>query len=73
MPIAESMKGLIDLQKEKTSCNAYKNEVVYEGDQLSSINYIGFLFNGENIRIRPRAIIITECIEKRIPKEDQKK
>lgn len=52
----ESMKGLIDLQKEKTSCYTYKNEVVYEGDQPSSINYLGFLFNGKNIRIRPRAI-----------------
>lgn len=52
----ESMKGLIDLQKEKTSCYTYKNEVVYEGDQPSSINYLGFLFDGKNIRIRPRAI-----------------
>ena len=52
----ESMKGLIDLQKEKTSCYTYKNEVVYEGDRPSSINYLGFLFDGKNIRIRPRAI-----------------
>ena len=52
----ESMKGLVDLQKEKTSCYTYKNEVVYEGDQPSSINYLGFLFDGKNIRIRPRAI-----------------
>lgn len=52
----ESMKGLIDLQKEKTSCYTYKDEVIYEGDQASSINYLGFLFDGKNIRIRPRAI-----------------
>lgn len=52
----ESMKGLVDLQKEKTSCYTYKNEVVYEGDQPSSINYLGFLFDGKSIRIRPRAI-----------------
>lgn len=52
----ESMKGLIDLQKEKTSCYTYKNRVVYEGDQPSSINYLGFLFDGKNIRLRPRAI-----------------
>ena len=52
----ESMKGLIDLQKEKTSCYTYKNEVVYEGDRPSSINYLGFLFDGKSIRIRPRAI-----------------
>ena len=52
----ESMKGLINLQKEKTSCYTYKNEVVYEGGQPSSINYLGFLFDGKNIRIRPRAI-----------------
>lgn len=52
----ESMKGLVDLQKGKTSCYTYKNEVVYEGDRLSSINYLGFLFDGKSIRIRPRAI-----------------
>lgn len=52
----ESMKGLIDLQKEKTSCYTYKDEVIYEGNQPSSINYLGFLFDGKNIRIRPRAI-----------------
>ena len=52
----ESMKGLIDLQKEKTSCYTYKDEVIYECDQPSSINYLGFLFDGKNIRIRPRAI-----------------
>ena len=52
----ESMKGLIDLQKENTSCYTYKDEVIYEGDQPSSINYLGFLFDGKNIRIRPRAI-----------------
>ena len=52
----ESMKGLIDLQKEKTSCYTYKDEAIYEGDQPSSINYLGFLFDGKNIRIRPRAI-----------------
>ena len=49
----ESMKGLIDLQKEKTSCYTYKDEVIYEGDQPSSINYLGFLFDGKSIRIRP--------------------
>lgn len=52
----KSMKGLIDLQKEKTSCYIYRNEVVYEGDHPSAINYLGFLFDGKNIRIRPRAI-----------------
>lgn len=52
----ESMKGLVDLQKEKTSCYTYKDEVIYEGDQPSSINYLGFLFDGKNIRVRPRAI-----------------
>lgn len=52
----ESMKGLVDLQKEKTSCYTYKNEVVYEDDRPSSINYLGFLFDGKSIRIRPRAI-----------------
>ena len=45
----ESMKGLIDLQKEKTSCYTYKDEVIYEGDQPSSINYLGFLFDGKTL------------------------
>ena len=33
-----------------------KDEVIYEGDQPSSINYLGFLFDGKSIRIRPHAI-----------------
>lgn len=52
----ESMKGLVDLQKEKTSCYIYKHESIYENNQPSSINYLGFLFDGKNIKIRPRAI-----------------
>ncbi len=52
----ESMKGLIDLQEEKTSCYIYKNNIIYEDNQPSNVNYLGFLFDGKNIKIRPRAI-----------------
>ena len=52
----ESMKGLVDLQKEKSACYIYKNGIVYENNQPSNINYLGFLFDGKNIKIRPRAI-----------------
>lgn len=52
----ESMKGLIDLQKEKTSCYIYTNGKIYENNCLSSINYLGFLFDGKSTKIRPRAI-----------------
>lgn len=53
-----SMEGLIDLQEEKTSCYIYKNNTIYNyhDDMSSSINYLGFLFDGKNIKIRPRAI-----------------
>ena len=52
----DTMNGLIDLQKEKTSCYTYINKVIYENNQPSKINYLGFIFDGKNIRMRPRAI-----------------
>lgn len=44
------------MQKEKTSCYIYKNDAIYKDDKLTSINYLGFIFDGQNTRIRPRAI-----------------
>lgn len=51
-----SLNGLIDLQEEKTSQYTYHNNVIRKGNQPSSIDYLGFLFDGKNIKIRPRAI-----------------
>lgn len=51
-----SMKGLIDLQEKKTSFYIYRNETVYKNNKPFSINYLGFLFDGKNVKIRPRAI-----------------
>ncbi|WP_287770488.1 reverse transcriptase/maturase family protein [Megasphaera sp.] len=51
-----SMKDLIHLQKEKTSCYIYKDNAIYEDGVLSQISYLGFIFDGNNKKIRPRAI-----------------
>lgn len=51
-----SMERLIDLQKEKTSCYIYNNGIIYKDDKPSNIDYLGFLFDGKNVKIRPRAI-----------------
>ena len=53
-----SMKGLIDLQKEKTSCYIYEDGVVYNytENKPDSISYLGFIFDGKKTRLRPRAI-----------------
>lgn len=54
----KSMEGLIDLQKEKTDCYIYENNVVYSytKGKPDSISYLGFIFDGNNIRLRPKAI-----------------
>ena len=52
----KSMNGLVEIKKKKTSCYTYKNGVVYKDDKPANINYLGFLFDGNNIKIRPRAI-----------------
>ncbi len=53
-----SMNGLIDLQKEKTSNYIYENNAIYayQTGEPSNLNYLGFLFDGKNIKMRPRAI-----------------
>lgn len=52
----KSMNNLIDLQKDKTSYYIYKNETLYKNNEPSDINYLGFLFDGKSIRIRPQSI-----------------
>ena len=54
----ESLNALVKLQNEKTHCYIYQNGLVRELDTLnvSSINYLGFIFNGQTSKIRPRAI-----------------
>lgn len=54
----EEMKGLVDLQEEKTSSYTFDGNVTfsYPSAVPSSINYLGFLYDGANIKIRPRAI-----------------
>lgn len=53
-----SMDGLVKLQAEKTSYYIYSNKKVYSypDKQLSIIDYLGFVFEGDNIRMRPRSI-----------------
>lgn len=54
----QSMEGLIDLQKEKTARYVYREGTVlfYPSNKPAVINYLGFLFDGKNIKLRPRAI-----------------
>lgn len=51
-----SINNLINLQEEKTSCYTFKENTVYENDKPSQIKYLGFIFDGKNTKIRPRAI-----------------
>ena len=52
------MDGLIELQKEKTSLYLFENDSVhsYLSGEPAVIDYLGFLFDGKDIRIRPRSI-----------------
>lgn len=53
-----SMQKFITLQEDKTDCYLYCNNAIYDSRTgiLTSINYLGFLFNGTETKIRPRAI-----------------
>jgi len=48
----------LDLQKEKTAVYICNNGSITEfsSKELSSIDYLGFVFDGTNIKIRPKAI-----------------
>ena len=54
----ESMNGLIELQKQKTATYIYENSKIidYNKEELSKIDYLGFLFDGKDVKIRPKAI-----------------
>ena len=54
----ETMDGLIELQKEKTSLYLFENDSIhsYLSGEPAVIDYLGFLFDGKDIRIRPRSI-----------------
>ena len=53
-----SMKGLIDLQQEKTVIYIYDGNrtLTYPTNEPCYINYLGFLFNGRDVKLRPKAI-----------------
>lgn len=53
-----SLKGLVDLQQEKTAIYTYDGDRVftYPENEPCYINYLGFLFDGCNIKLRPKAI-----------------
>ena len=52
------MDGLIELQREKTSLYLFEQGQIraYPSKDPAFIDYLGFWFDGENIRIRPRSI-----------------
>lgn len=52
------MDGLVELQKEKTSLYLFRNASVcaYPSGEPAVIDYLGFLFDGQDIKLRPRAI-----------------
>lgn len=54
----DSLNGLVKLQNEKTHCYLYQNGLIreYETLNISAISYLGFIFNGQTTKIRPRAI-----------------
>ena len=53
-----SLQDLLVLQEDKTDCYLFHDNAIYDltTGNLSSINYLGFLFNGTVTKIRPRAI-----------------
>lgn len=48
----------LDLQKEKTSVYIFENELIttFPAKETSKIDYLGFIFDGVNIKLRPKAI-----------------
>lgn len=52
------MDGLLDLQKEKTAVYIYENGSIvdFPSNEPSAIDYLGFVFNGADIKLRPKAI-----------------
>ncbi len=48
----------LTLKQEKTHLYTYSNETIltYPEGKISQINYLGFIFDGKNVKIRPKAI-----------------
>lgn len=58
LEVVKSMEGLIDLQKDKTSSYVFYQNAIhsYPSLKIDTLDYLGFIFNGETIKIRPKAI-----------------
>lgn len=56
--VVNSMHGLIDLQRDKTAYYIFKENTIYSypSQEKSTLDYLGFIFNGGTAKIRPRAI-----------------
>ena len=54
----KTMKGLVELQSEKTHFYIYKNSKIlsYPSLEPSVIDYLGFCFDGQKIKIRPKSV-----------------
>lgn len=51
-----SMKDKVELEENKTLLYVYKNNKIYKDNKNSNINYLGFVFDGSSVKIRPKAI-----------------
>ena len=54
----ETRKDLVQLQEEKTDVYIYDTDKIeeYPGKDTSYIDYLGFIFDGKTIKLRPRSI-----------------
>ena len=54
----DSLDGLVELQKEKTAQYIFDKNQIYEfpSGKTSQIDYLGFIYDGKIIRMRPKAI-----------------
>ena len=53
-----TLQGVVELQEEKTSLFLFKNDSIisYPSEEPAVIDYLGFLFDGRDTRMRPRSI-----------------
>lgn len=54
----DTLQGVVELQEEKTSLFLFEDDSVrsYPSGEPAAIDYLGFLFDGKDVRIRPRSI-----------------
>lgn len=54
----DNKSNLITLQQDKTKLYVYQNNHIYNHsqDKVTSIKYLGFIFDGKNIKINPKSI-----------------